>query len=85
MWRTAIEHARIAQSKVLPLESLFVESAVYEWKATFEVSISAFYVGSFDEGRKACLQILDNPLIPEEIKELTEKNLLFYEPQKESY
>ena len=79
MWRLAIQHARIARSLKSPAHSLFSHWEVYQWKATFEVSVAAFYTGAFDEGITACEELLLHPDVPDSIKNLTEDNKKFYE------
>jgi hypothetical protein len=79
MWRLAIQHARIARSLKSPTHSLFSHSEIYQWKATFEVSVAAFYTGAFDEGKAACEELLFHPDVPDFFKKLTTDNKKFYE------
>jgi tetratricopeptide (TPR) repeat protein len=79
LWKLALHHARIARSLTSPSPSLFSQWEVYTWKATFEVSIVAFYVGAFDEGISACDELLLHPDVPESIKKLTVENKRFYD------
>jgi hypothetical protein len=68
----------IARSLTCPPTALFSERAVYQWKATFEVSVSAFYTGAMDEVMIACEEILFHPDVPEEVRKLTRENKRFY-------
>jgi glycosyltransferase involved in cell wall biosynthesis len=79
MWRLSLHHARIARSLPCPPRALFSERAVYQWKATFEVSVSAFYTGAMEEGMTACEEVLFHPDVPEKIKKLTKENKRFYD------
>ncbi len=79
LWKLAFHHARIARSLTSPLPSLFSNWEVYAWKATFEVSIVAFYAGAYDEGISACDELLLHPDVPESIKKLTVDNKRFYD------
>lgn len=79
MWRLAIHHARTARTLACPSRALFIETAVYQWKATFEVSVSAFYTGAFEEGMGACQEIILHEAVPNSIKQLAQKNKKFYE------
>ena len=79
MWNLAIYHARLAQSLAFQADKLFSDLEVYEWRATFEVSVAACYAGTKEEGRAACISLLENPLVPEDIKKLTTSNMKFYE------
>lgn len=79
LWKLAFHHARIARSLTSPPSALFSNWEIYIWKATFEVSIVAFYVGEFDEGISACDELLLHPDVPESIKKLTLDNKRFYD------
>jgi glycosyltransferase involved in cell wall biosynthesis len=78
MWNLAIKNARLAQSLPLPKDKLFTDSEVYEWKATFEISVAACYAGTKEEGLAACLELIKNPSVPADIKKLTASNIKFY-------
>jgi hypothetical protein len=82
MWHTAIEHARLARRMKPEDGSLVMDEAVYEWKAAFEVSVAAFYVGCLEEGAAACEELLVNPQLPMIVKNLTLENRKFYERSK---
>jgi len=57
---------------------LFIEKPIYDYKLWYELSISAYYTGDKDMGKKACEKIISIPTTPEFIKESTKKNYLFY-------
>ena len=79
LWKLAYQHACIARSLQSPAYALFSHWEIYAWKATFEVSVAAFYVGAFEEGMSACEELLLHPDVPESIKKLTLDNKTFYE------
>jgi glycosyltransferase involved in cell wall biosynthesis len=79
MWNLAIYHARLAQSLPFPADKLFSDFEIYDWRATFEVSVAACYAGTKEEGLAACISLLENPAVPEHIKKLTTSNIKFYE------
>lgn len=58
--------------------ALFLETQVYNYLFDEELSISSFYVGDHETGRKACERIIDDPLIPDAHRKLAQSNLKFY-------
>jgi len=60
-----------------PLDSLFVESWIYDYGLLLEFSICAYWIGRFEESLLACQQILANPNIPANVRECAEKNMRF--------
>jgi hypothetical protein len=48
------------------------------WMPIFQRSIDAFYEGQIIEGRYACLQLLNEPALPEQVREQTFRNQSFY-------
>lgn len=61
-----------------PASSLFLEPDVYQWRALYEYSIAAWYVGDLDGGRAAGQQLLADGLIPEPQRSAVVDNLAFY-------
>jgi tetratricopeptide (TPR) repeat protein len=61
-----------------PSDLLFVEDAVYRWRALDELSVSAFYAGRMDEGRAAILRLVLEGRIPGEERPRMLRNRQFY-------
>lgn len=59
----------------LPHDILFVENWVYEYGLLFELSISAYYVGKYEEAQVANQILLKNQKLPKEIRDQVEKNM----------
>lgn len=58
---------------------LFIEPAVYSYLFVEEVSIFAYYTGKKEEGRRACEEIMGNPEVPSNRRELARTNLKYYQ------
>lgn len=72
--------ARAAIGIKMPIDRLFVDVAVYEWRALDELSISAFYTPAERElGRWAAGTLLDGTKYPPEQAARIEANAKFYE------
>jgi len=78
MWHLAFEHAVRARDIVTPPDRLFIDVSVPEWKAQFEISVAAWYVGEKKVGLDACDLLLKSPHTPPEIKAMTEQNRIHY-------
>jgi glycosyltransferase involved in cell wall biosynthesis len=76
----AFIYAQQAVACPRPSDSLFIEDAVYEWRALDELSVSAFYVGRLEEGRAAILRLLAVGRIPAIEAQRIERNRDFYFP-----
>jgi hypothetical protein len=48
------------------------------WRPVFQTSIDAYYDGRLEEGAHACLCLLNAHGLPDDIRELTYRNLTFY-------
>jgi hypothetical protein len=48
------------------------------WQPVFQRSIDAYYEGQKDEGRTACLLLLNDPGVPVHVREQTYRNQTFY-------
>lgn len=60
---------------------LFIDKNTYDYNCELEKSISAFYTTFYkEEGYKSCNKIILNKSIPENIKNMTKPNMLFYLP-----
>ena len=81
MWRLAFENAVRARDTATPPDRLFIDTSVASWRALFEISISAWYVGEHRTGRLACESLISSTTTPENIKVLTVKNLAQYPAQ----
>lgn len=61
---------------------LFISEEVYEWAVLDEFGSTAYYVGDYENGRKACKILVDKinkGTVPEEHRERIKNNLRFYE------
>jgi glycosyltransferase involved in cell wall biosynthesis len=59
---------------VEPPDNLFVHRGVYEWGMDFERSISAWWLGKWDEFDALTERLLDNPRLPGNIREAVIRN-----------
>ena len=79
----ALAHLYARQAAVLayPSDSLFVDAAVYAWRALDELAVSAYYAGqpsAFEEGRAALRKLLGGSKFPASERERMEANRGFY-------
>jgi len=83
--RTREEHqlsyvfARQAVRIPRPDDRLFVDDSVYAWRALDELCIAAYWVGEYEESRKAAEELLQRPGVPADERPRIEKNLRFAE------
>jgi len=79
---------RLAQ----PNDTLFLDTATYEWRAIDEFAVASYWIGRYNDSAKACEQLLANSAFPyEQLPRVTE-NLNFAlqalnskEPQTQSF
>lgn len=64
-----------------PNDVLFVESWIYDYGNVFENSISAYWVGRYDEAFGLCHTLLSQKKVPQDIREAVERNLTFVIPK----
>ena len=78
--RLSLAHlfAQAALKKAQPEIVNCLETDVYDWKALFEFSFVAYYVGDHQAGFNACKELLTNPALSEADRMLTRKNLNHY-------
>ena len=60
-------------------DKLFVGKHIYDFKRWDELSICAYWVGSYQESKDICKRLLDEKLVPDGQKRRVEKNLKFAE------
>jgi glycosyltransferase involved in cell wall biosynthesis len=77
-WAAALLFARAAAATPRPGDQLFVEDAVYAWRALDEVAIAAWHAGARDEGRAAAKRLVAEARFPASERERIEKNLAWY-------
>ena len=77
-WGLALLFARAAVATPRPQDQLFVEDAVYVWRALDELSIAAWHAGARDEGRRAAERLVAERRFPPTERERIEKNLTWY-------
>lgn len=56
---------------------LFVEKWIDDYGMLIELSVAAYYLGKFDVAKEASEKILARPNIPQDIRELAQRNLQF--------
>lgn len=56
-------------------DTLFVHANAWDWGMMFERSISAWWVGQKSESRELSLRLLENPNLPQHIREAVIRNL----------
>ena len=52
-----------------------MEKWIYDWGLLMEYSIASYWIGQYEEAKKASLQILENTTLPEHVKERVRLNL----------
>jgi glycosyltransferase involved in cell wall biosynthesis len=77
-WPLALLFARAAVAIPRPPDQLFVEDAVYAWRALDELSIAAWYAGAREEGRSATEQLIREQRFAPSERERIEKNRAWY-------
>lgn len=75
---TAYLYARAAADKERPASSLFLEPDVYQWRARYELSIAAWYVGATAEGARVSAELLAGGHLPDAERAAVAANLRFY-------
>ncbi|MEP7276814.1 MAG: glycosyltransferase [Betaproteobacteria bacterium] len=78
-WPLALLFARAAAATPRPPDQLFVEDAVYAWRALDEVAIAAWHAGARDEGRAAAQRLVAEAHFPASERDRIEKNLAWYQ------
>lgn len=61
----------------LPKDTLFVEKWIYDHGLKTECSVCAYYVGKYELSQKLCQELLADPNLPQNYRELTEKNITY--------
>ncbi len=69
--------ASIGMSLPVPKDSLFVERWAYDYGLQFECSISAYWIGKYQECQKLSHDLLSQPNLPQNIRDAAEKNIAF--------
>lgn len=62
-----------------PDDLLFLDMSCYAWRAKDEFSIAAYYVGAYEESKRACEELLASDALPESERERVKENLRFAE------
>jgi hypothetical protein len=71
-------YAQQAAAIAYPKDSLFVDAAVYAWRALDELVVSAYYANARDQGREALLRLLEERKFPGSEQARIEGNKAFY-------
>lgn len=78
-----IKHAYVYASAAvnIPLNKdiLFVNYSVYDWKAKDELAVTAYWVENYQLCYDLCIELLNNPSIPDRDKQRFRENLKFAE------
>ncbi|WP_231908137.1 glycosyltransferase [Cupriavidus sp. USMAHM13] len=76
----ALAHLYAQQAAALarPADTLFLDDAVYTWRALDELVVSAYYVGALEQGREALRRLLAGAAYPEAERARIEGNRVFY-------
>jgi Glycosyl transferase family 2 len=61
-----------------PVDALFVDASVLQWRVAYEASIAAWYVGEFERGRRLVSYLLGRADLPEDVRRAVEGNQRFY-------
>jgi len=77
-WPLALLYARAAVATPRPDDQLFVEDAVYAWRALDELAIAAWHAGARDEGRAAAERLVAEQRFPAAEHERIERNRAWY-------
>jgi tetratricopeptide (TPR) repeat protein len=60
-------------------DMLFVNLPIYDYCLLFELSISAYWVGKYEESRNACILLDSLKNVPEDVRNINRKNVLYNE------
>ncbi len=71
--------ASIGSNLPLPDDILFVDKWIYDYDMLLELSISAYWIGKYEECQKMSKQLLANSELPQYVRDVVEKNLSFAE------
>ena len=71
-------YARQAAAVPYPKDGLFVDTAVYAWRALDELAVSAYYIGAQEDGKAALQKLLAENRFPEHERARIENNRVFY-------
>lgn len=79
-WHSAYGFARTAFELPMTSDRLFVDTAVYAWRAADELALAAFYTGRQEEAAQRWRALLDHAGLPAAERERIERNLGFVPP-----
>ncbi len=77
MFEQAYETASLGMTIPFPQDTLFVETAPYQYDLALECSVAAYWKGDFQECRDLSLQLLQKKDLPSHIRKTIESNLKF--------
>lgn len=69
--------ASMAYNMPVPDDILFVRKWMYDYGIPLELSICAYWIGKYDECKQISQKMLDNPKLPENVRECVEQNIKF--------
>ena len=76
--RLAYTFATLAAQIPKPKSGLFVNYDVYDYLIDFEIGIASWYVGKMEDGKNACLRVIQKNISSIELEQ-AKSNLKFYE------
>lgn len=76
-WNAAYPHARAAAEIAMTTDRLFVDINVYQWRATDELALAAFYTDRKSEAGRLWRALLKTPHLPATERKRIETNLGF--------
>jgi glycosyltransferase involved in cell wall biosynthesis len=76
-WSRTEACARVAAAIPRPPDTLFVDQSVYDWRATDNLAIAAYWVGKPDEARALNERLLASAGLPEGERRRIQRNLAF--------
>lgn len=78
-YNAARDFARTASALARPDDVLFIDEAVYAWRARDEWSVSAYWCGDRADSARLCRELLDDARLPPSERARVQKNLQFAE------
>lgn len=71
--------SKYALSLPCPTDALFVEKWIYDYGMLMELSLCAYYLGKYEEAKKASDKLLATPILPQDIRECAIKNAVWFD------
>ena len=78
LWNLAYRCATWGLEIPEPRDSLFTNVSVYQWRLRYELSISSWYLGKFEQGLQLCEELLKSDYLNNGDRKATQGNLDLY-------